>query len=349
MATQLEERVLGKHMKYIASCLTVIPQAYTALESSRVTLLYFSVSTLAMCKQLSRIDAGKVIDYIYHWHLQRIAPSSTGREGFMGGSYLAEPPSNSVGEVQRKVFYAHIANTYSALNTLVILGDPLERIDRQGILEAVAILQKEDGSFNASKDEGENDMRFAYCAVSIAYLLHGLGHINVPLLLAYVRSCLSYEGAFSQRPFEECHAGSTYCALALLHLLGEIEGEKFFSVLEKERLKAWLAQRQSTGFQGRVNKDPCTCYSFWVAASLAILDGVSLINMETARGYIHLAHSGYGGYARERQGYPDLLHTYMGITGLSLVGCEGLDEIHPSLNIPIGCLPAHFHLANYAR
>ena len=30
-------------------------------------------------------------------------------------------------------------------------------------------------------------------------------------------------------------------------------------------------QRQVGGFQGRVNKDPDTCYSFWVGASLKML------------------------------------------------------------------------------
>ena len=39
----------------------------------------------------------------------------------------------------------------------------------------------------------------------------------------------------------------------------------------REAIGHWCMQRQVGGFQGRVNKDPDTCYSFWVGASLKML------------------------------------------------------------------------------
>ena len=38
--------------------------------------------------------------------------------------------------------------------------------------------------------------------------------------------------------------------------------------------------KQDSGFQGRPNKDPDTCYSFWVGATLKLLDSYNLMNEE---------------------------------------------------------------------
>lgn len=62
--------------------------------------------------------------------------------------------------------------------------------------------------------------------------------------------------------------GSTFCAIASLHLMGTLD--KCFSKYNLERLKRWCLIRQKNGFQGRPNKPVDTCYSFWVGASLKV-------------------------------------------------------------------------------
>ena len=47
-----------------------------------------------------------------------------------------------------------------------------------------------------------------------------------------------------------------------------------------ERLKRWCLMKQVSGFQGRPNKDPDTCYSFWVGATLKLLNSYHLMNEE---------------------------------------------------------------------
>lgn len=76
----------------------------------------------------------------------------------------------------------------------------------------------------------------------------------------------SYEYGFGQSPGEESHGGSTFCGTAALTLMGkQKEG-----LLNKDRLIKWCLDRQSTGFQGRPNKQPDTCYCFWIGASLDV-------------------------------------------------------------------------------
>ena len=47
---------------------------------------------------------------------------------------------------------------------------------------------------------------------------------------------------------------------------------------ERESIVRWCIRRQTSGFQGRPYKDADTCYSFWIGATLALLDYFQLVN-----------------------------------------------------------------------
>lgn len=64
-------------------------------------------------------------------------------------------------------------------------------------------------------------------------------------------------------------AGSTFCAIASLNLMGCLD--TCLADKQKEVLRRWLVNRQIDGFQGRPNKLQDTCYSFWVGATLQVL------------------------------------------------------------------------------
>lgn len=101
-----------------------------------------------------------------------------------------------------------------------------------------------------------------------------------------------------------------------------------------EGLKRWLVFRQVDGFQGRPNKPVDTCYSFWVGASLKILDTLHLTNYANNKKYVYETQDDVvGGFSKWPDTYTDPMHTYLGLAGLSLIGEKGLLEIVPTLNI----------------
>lgn len=65
----------------------------------------------------------------------------------------------------------HLAPTYAAVNALCTLGhqDAFEVIDRESLAKWLSGLRLEDGSFLMHED-GEVDIRGAYCALSVARL-----------------------------------------------------------------------------------------------------------------------------------------------------------------------------------
>ncbi|KAF2429855.1 terpenoid cyclases/Protein prenyltransferase [Tothia fuscella] len=80
---------------------------------------------------------------------------------------------------------------------------------------------------------------------------------------------------------------------------------------------------QWVGFNGRCNKIADTCYSWWVGASLSLLDKVSLASPDPNRHYLldktqHIV----GGFGKVAGNPPDLYHSFLGLAALSVMGLE---------------------------
>jgi len=92
--------------------------------------------------------------------------------------------------------------------------------------------------------------------------------------------------------------------------------------------------RQEYGFSGRPNKAEDTCYSYWVVATLSLLDSVHMFhhprNVEFLLGNQNPICGGIGKCDNE---HVDPLHTFMGLAGLALVQYEGLNPINPMLTM----------------
>jgi len=246
---------------------------------------------------------------------------------------------------------SHITMTYNALAILLMLKDDFSGVDRFGILEGLKELQGQDGCFGPMAEGGERDMRFVFCAASIYYILCGYEgkSFNVNSTIDFIRNSLSFEGAFGMNPGAEAHGGSTFCALASLKLLGRLHGT--LAPDEIENLKRWLLSRQASGFNGRSNKPVDCCYSFWVGASLKLLDSLNLADKSSNENFtLSCQNPIIGGFSKWPDCHPDALHATMGLAGLSLLENERypdskpqptLNPIYPGLTITNS---AHEHL-----
>ena len=159
------------HAKYFLRCLELLPAPYASLDTNRLTVAYFCVSGLDMLGAVERVDAKRVIEWIYS--LQVLPPSggaegaAPGRSaGFRGGAFMGGPFCPDGGASSSEYDEGHLAMTYTALAVLVILKDDLRRIDRAALFRFVRSLQDRHGCF-AAYSGGESDMRFLYCATAI--------------------------------------------------------------------------------------------------------------------------------------------------------------------------------------
>jgi len=71
--------------------------------------------------------------------------------------------------------------------------------------------------------------------------------------------------------------------------------------------------RQDCGFHGRPGKPPDTCYSFWVGATLELLEFFDFSDAEQNKTFIlNTQDITIGGLAKYKKGRSDPLHTYLG-------------------------------------
>lgn len=318
--------MLKKHGEYFKANLKMLPAPYKTMDTNRLTLLYFCVSGLDYLDMLDDIDKAEVVRYVYS--LQSTLPDHGGFYGY--------PKVRIESEDQDKCNnQPHIANTYVALAMLIILGDDLQRVNREAIAHSLKKWQLPDGSFccvhGISSLDSESDIRFVYCAACICYILDLWHVIDVERMLAFILASQSYDSAFGMCPQTESHGGCTYCALAALAMMGRLP-----NLPGKEQLIDWCVKRQHLGFQGRIEKPMDSCYSFWVGASLKLLGVGGLLNGARCAEFIKECESArFGGFQKFPESHvPDLLHSYFSVCGLSL--CGRLKPLNPLVNISEG-------------
>ncbi|GAB5588143.1 geranylgeranyl transferase type-1 subunit beta [Umbelopsis nana] len=317
----------------------MLPAPYTETETNRMTLAFFCLGSLSLLGQLDTVlpeqDKKDWIEWIY---AQQVLsdPDEPSRNdyhcGFKGSSWAGHPFDSKAESTKYDAYdAASIPNTYTALANLLLLGDDLSRVNTKAITTTLKKLQQEDGSFAPAYGSSETDIRFVFCACVISHILDDWSGVDVEKATQFIRRTQSYECAMGQAPDGESHGGSTYCGVAALTLMGKLEE----GVVDKESLISWCLARQSTGFQGRPNKKTDTCYCFWIGGALQNLGAFGLVNEENLRGFLMTTQTIRGGFGKDEESPPDVLHSYMGLATLSLMGEPGLTELDTALNIPI--------------
>ncbi|URE37399.1 protein farnesyltransferase subunit [Musa troglodytarum] len=118
----------------------------------------------------------------------------------------------------------HLATTYAAVNTLITLGSEmsLSSIHRENMLKFLLQMKDSSGAFRMHNG-GEIDVRACYTAISVASILNVLDDELVTDLGNYILSCQTYEGGIAGEPGSEAHGGYTFCGLATMILINEVD------------------------------------------------------------------------------------------------------------------------------
>jgi len=263
------------------------------------------------------------------WTLTCRVPPRAGGRGPGGG--FAPAPGHD----------AHCLSTLSALQVLALLGDPLlaDAAFCDSVAAYLAALQRPGEGWFAGDEAGseaEVDTRFSFAALAGLALLRRPAACDAAAAHAFLRRCCNFDGGFGATPGGESHAGQAFTCLAALRLCAPSS-----SPPDGPRLAHWLAQRQCPGggLNGRPEKAPDVCYSWWVLSSLALLGKAHWVDGSALAGFILSAQDGAkGGIADRGEDEADVYHTFFGVAGLSLLGYPGLAEVDPTLALPVATL-----------
>ncbi|XP_048230180.1 protein farnesyltransferase subunit beta isoform X1 [Ricinus communis] len=254
--TLMLELQRDKHMEYLTRGLKQLSSSFCVLDANRPWLCYWILHSIALL--------GESIDY----ELENNAIDFLNRCQDPNGGFGGGP-----GQLP------HLATTYAAVNSLVTLGGPraLSSINRGKLYTFLRRMKDPSGPFRMH-DAGEIDVRACYTAISVANILNILDDELVRDVGNYILSCQTYEGGIAGEPGSEAHGGYTFCGLATMILINEVNR------LDLSSLINWVVFRQGVecGFQGRTNKLVDGCYSFWQGGVFALLQRLRSIGGEHA-------------------------------------------------------------------
>lgn len=103
-----------------------------------MTIVFFVISGLSLLKSLDINEStrNRIIEWIYRQQLDKNGEDMRGNFGFRGS------PSNGI---YHSYDLGHLAMTYSALVTLIVLNDDLSRVNRKLIKNGLREFQLDTG------------------------------------------------------------------------------------------------------------------------------------------------------------------------------------------------------------
>ncbi|EMG49243.1 Geranylgeranyl transferase type-2 subunit beta [Candida maltosa Xu316] len=309
--------VKSKHVQYIINQEQNRTFEYWLSEHLRMNGLYWGVTALITMNELSALPSSEVIKYVLSCWDEN------------SGAFGSFPKHDG-----------HILSTLSALQILKIYSPELSMltdVQKQKLKDFIIGLQLPDGSFQGDR-YGEVDTRFVYTAVSALSLLGELSDEIGDRASRFIMRCFNFDGGFGLVPGSESHAAQVFTCVGTLAIVG-----KLGLLTDEKRIKMvdWLTERQvlpSGGFNGRAEKLPDVCYSWWVLSSLKMVDSADLIDKERLEEFIlECQDLEHGGFGDRPDNATDVYHTCFSITALSLLDYEkyGFIEIDPIYCMPL--------------
>ncbi|KAI1437593.1 terpenoid cyclases/Protein prenyltransferase [Xylaria sp. CBS 124048] len=215
-------------------------------------------------------------------------------------------------------------------------GDPALDFDVDALVGHIRRGQTFDGGMGESSTH-ESHSGYAYCAVAALALLDSANpdpsaapdhylHTGIPSISSLIRFLVSRQFIYLE-PKSEGGEEDEEDDATPNHPLPDL------SSLSLSDLEPQLA-----GFNGRLNKVPDTCYTWWNSGALSLLGQDKLISRGPARRFIlEKTQHRIGGFAKHPDGPPDIYHAYLGLAALATIagpaGEPGLAKFHPGLCI----------------
>ncbi|XP_032157567.1 geranylgeranyl transferase type-2 subunit beta isoform X2 [Mustela erminea] len=236
--------------------------------------------------------------------------------------------------------YLRMSGIYWGLTVMDLMGQ-LHRMNREEILTFIKSCQHECGGISASIGHDPH-LLYTLSAVQILTLYDSINVIDVNKVVEYVQSLQKEDGSFAGDIWGEIDTRFSFCAVATLALLiycctGFLAITSQLHQVNSDLLGWWLCERQlpSGGLNGRPEKLPDVCYSWWVLASLKIIGRLHWIDREKLRSFILACQDEEtGGFADRPGDMVDPFHTLFGIAGLSLLGEEQIKPVSPVFCMP---------------
>ena len=334
------------HYNLTKKLMSKLPGDYVSLDASYPWLIYLVTNIISLCKDNNDLSYENKLQMV-----QMLKELQHEEGGFCGAPKgyahllstfsavmsivnLGIPEAYDIIDINKmKNFLLKMKNNHFEINK-----EP-SYTDKNGIYLITRDKNNEFNSYHTAYPgtfqnyiNGESDLRSTYCAMVIASVLNLINSEdldNDPLtkgVVENIKNCQTFEGGLGPEPYCEAHGGYSFCGIASLVLLKQLDK------IDMNLFLRWLVNRQMIkegGFNGRTNKLVDSCYSFWQGSIFNLIymgdkkftyDMELLYDQLSLQAYIIFAcqDKKHGGIADKPGESPDLFHTNYATASLSL-------------------------------
>ncbi|KAF7323545.1 Terpenoid cyclases/Protein prenyltransferase [Mycena kentingensis (nom. inval.)] len=195
------------HIHHVTQALTQIPGVMVSLDSSRMLIIFYCLSTLDLLGVMEHhtTPSQRVSWRNWIWEQYIVGPWGT---AFRPGTSMHDSTP-------------HLITTYAALLSLAALRDDFTRLNRAGVIAFLRACQRPDGSFASTPGSAtEADLRNTYCAFCICSLVgdRAWRAVDVERAVEFISHCRTYEGGYGQLPGCEAQGALLHLLLQLLNI-----------------------------------------------------------------------------------------------------------------------------------
>ncbi|KAI0146839.1 terpenoid cyclases/Protein prenyltransferase [Xylariaceae sp. FL1272] len=248
------------------------------------------------------------------------------------GDVLTDDGNVSGGRDMRHCYFATIIRW--ALGAGQSDADKSLDIDVDALVQHIRRAQTFDGGM-AESSTHESHSGYAFCAVAALAMLdlantdpsaapdHYI-RAGIPSIPSLVHFLVNRQFAYLEAPEGDEQTGDE--PESANHTLPDLSS---LSISDTDHF---------TGFNGRPNKLPDTCYTWWVSGALSLLGEHDVVDRVCARRFIlQKTQHRIGGFGKHPGSPPDIYHGYMGLAALGTIAGEegeaGLKKFDPRLCI----------------
>ncbi|OII74203.1 Rab Geranylgeranyl B pernyltransferase [Cryptosporidium ubiquitum] len=350
---------LELHKKYLVIVTSDALRNYESYKTQLSSVFIHGIYWVLCCSDLIKLSIFDELHVRNNFHdLLRKCKREVYIDSFSSKIYSANPLD---------FISPSILSVLSGIQINTIINNKIleeNKYETNAFIKSLITLKDEKIYINNSKScLNQLDIRFIYSTLLVYYLSNypDLTQLESVFPISKLTELLvtmqNKDGGFGKRHKDESHAGYTFCAVASIAIIKKMtKNDSIYLLFNIERLIRWLLKRiiisesheitesQSYCFNGRIGKKCDVCYSWWVIASLKIVESINtnksmdyslILNSNILKGLINgiLCHQNniYGGFQKApfiigSKDCSDPLHTFLSISALSLLFNSNLTQ-----------------------
>ncbi len=211
--------------------------------------------------------------------------------------------------------YLRIAALYWGISALNLLNK-LDQHQKEETTKLILASQHENGGFGGSIGHDPH-MTSTHYAILILLQFDELHLVDKERVASFVKSLQKEDGSFSSDHWGECDTRFSYCAVAILKLLGLLNGEYINLPLATEYLLS--CQNFDGGFGGIPNAESHAAYTFTCCGFLSVTDQLHTINKYTVGQWLAARQTHQGGFNGRPEKLADVCYSWWVLSSMYMI------------------------------